>query len=384
LSIAAEKNPEEAMKYYKEYRNSSWAQEFGMKILKSKTPNELSFLFHNAALLTPQDLMSFLKILERNPDSVLFIDGSIIYNSAYLALIKEKISTIEDKDVKQKLNDNLEKQLLKIEQFSQNILNPQTQKATPTKGMSEMKKILWNDPALKFALRIENGWLMPKPANEQTMDKFKLLIARDLYMQKKPLTMFNTQDSYQKLLRQKASMGEMMIFGGRNVVFATNNAFNENNDLSDMIKKEGGELSLYKTDVKDETIMKSVKQKLLTSISDTVPPLTFIFSRSERNSGFKFSSTEFSTALNARHQKYPDEMPPILIFDNDQRFAFIKEVYSRLTYKENLPICISAAEFKQYSGSADLIYDVMGSGKEKFTSLADSVYLNKQRKKKKT
>ena len=260
------------------------------------------------------------------------------------------------------------------------------------------------DPTVKHVLKVSPDWLIdPKPP-EYKITEFRVMIARNLYIQDEEVNQDTVLAEYHTILASRERYREIPLFKGRNVLLVAHNEINENGRIgehvfgTDATKKaieDQGTLNVDRVRA-DQSLesLKSKKKQILDRIETSQPPFTFVFnghgssdrlflSKGQIENGeilakdsISISYGELAFAFAKRYKKYPKllntepENQDILVFSSCYNHTFVRNFYVKLKLKLksgwkkylperiakwnivkwnfSLPIALGASEYNQY------------------------------------
>ncbi len=370
---------------------------------KAKINNRLRYLAHELGIkgiYLPGNYKYNLNDVEKHIPNIkraikLLTDEEIkILSKFYIALGEQGISSWLDKD-----GVKLTKEDVFVVQIDYN--------ANPSKILSVIRKSLKTINTVDIAIsknakskfgkfykdyRLQNMSDIDIPdrsLNKRQRNEFKIMIARNLYIQGKEPTPKNIQEEYKAILEKRKLYKNIPLFRGRNVLcVAHNEEFRDKGDEYSeakyklferaaggkhrfmtkatlaKIKKQGGKIDLIRADKSLESL-KEKEADIKRKIINTPPPFTFMFDGHGQNNKISLAKDgpgltvwEIADCIAERYKKFPQlknaipSMQDIFIFHCCYGHNYLKRVYSKLKNKISsdeytLPIMFSAAEYGQ-------------------------------------
>ncbi|MFH1533909.1 MAG: hypothetical protein ABID64_03180 [Nitrospirota bacterium] len=244
-----------------------------------------------------------------------------------------------------------------------------------------VKRNLLKDISIQNFYKISHKWLnkfIPSDKNsDRKKSEFIIRIARNLYLEKKSINKQNVQNEYLDIIASQKQNEKTTIYQKRNIIFLANNEKSKNGQsrfrnpaIISSIRTQGGILPENKILMGENNKQDLLKKKnnFLTFLSNTKGPLTAHINAhggpnaiylsggqlvngkiGESKYDVKITYKEIANALIQRNKNFPQEKPPILIFDTCYNHTIMRKIYAEIKGKTHPPITIGASEYNQFS-----------------------------------
>jgi hypothetical protein len=316
LLVAAKNEPKKAFEYFHQYADQEWACDILMNVAQGAPQlcNDISFLENIISGLTKKEKQQLYYI-------------KIGIESSGITMLKNgKHETIKFEEGLNKIQKEI-KTSIKNYNLAKNIIS---------KNIIPRHNTFWEDPALQQ--NISNVKFFSEK-NEN--DKFRIIVARNLYFQDKEASEQNAKIEGERILKTRKLYENVPVFSERNIVFAAHLEKQKTDKVGDLnrfvkkalvkrIKKDGGKIAGVLRPQNTLKSLKETKQKILTSIINTPPPFTFIFSGHGSPNALYLSDGGIDGVTNKSEIKETEKTIKITVKDLFQSYKKRQEKYGKM------------------------------------------------------